>query len=312
MHIGIIGAGFSGLLLANRLKDYATNITVLEKSKGVSGRLATRRAIDYHFDHGAQFFAARSKRFLNFLQPLVDNKIIIPWKGDFAELDYDKVLKTRKWDDEPYHYIGNPSMSAIGKFLAKDIDVHKETKVLKAYKNKSWVVKTQTNSYEFDILIFAIPCAQVKEIIDIPVTDTMIPCFSLMTKVDNFDWPYNANFVKNSKISWFSYNKPTAKKGTLVVLSTNQYALDNNKENAIDDLTNEIRLITKQNINFEYKSLQHWRYANAKKGTGMPFYYDVQNKIASCGDWYVRGTVEGAFKSSSALAKKIIDYLKTL
>lgn len=50
--IAIIGAGLSGLSIAHLLKDYA-QITVFEKARGVSGRLSTRRAEPYVFDHGA-------------------------------------------------------------------------------------------------------------------------------------------------------------------------------------------------------------------------------------------------------------------
>ncbi len=42
-NIAIIGAGLSGLTAANILKDYS-NITLFEKSRGVSGRMSTRRA----------------------------------------------------------------------------------------------------------------------------------------------------------------------------------------------------------------------------------------------------------------------------
>jgi renalase len=53
-NIAIIEAGLSGLTAANILKDYA-DITIFEKSRGVSGRMSTRHAYPYSFDHGAQF-----------------------------------------------------------------------------------------------------------------------------------------------------------------------------------------------------------------------------------------------------------------
>ena len=57
--ISIIGAGLSGLSVAHLLKDYA-DITLFEKARGVSGRIASRRAEPYVFDHGAQYFTART------------------------------------------------------------------------------------------------------------------------------------------------------------------------------------------------------------------------------------------------------------
>ena len=58
-NIAIIGAGISGLSLANMLKDIA-NVKVFEKSRGFGGRVATRYSEDFEFDHGAQFFTIKT------------------------------------------------------------------------------------------------------------------------------------------------------------------------------------------------------------------------------------------------------------
>ena len=64
--IAIIGAGLSGLSIAHLLKENA-DITLFEKARGVSGRMSTRRAEPYFFDHGAQYFTARTKAFQDFM-----------------------------------------------------------------------------------------------------------------------------------------------------------------------------------------------------------------------------------------------------
>ena len=50
----IVGAGISGLTLARRLSNAGEIVTVFEKSKGVGGRLATRRGSGLLWDHGTQ------------------------------------------------------------------------------------------------------------------------------------------------------------------------------------------------------------------------------------------------------------------
>jgi len=50
--IAIIGAGLSGLSAAHFLKDHV-EITLFEKACSVSGRISTRYAGPYFFDHGA-------------------------------------------------------------------------------------------------------------------------------------------------------------------------------------------------------------------------------------------------------------------
>lgn len=55
----IIGAGFSGLILGQRLKKAGQEVLILEKAKSVGGRMATRRDGDATFDHGAQFSSSQ-------------------------------------------------------------------------------------------------------------------------------------------------------------------------------------------------------------------------------------------------------------
>ena len=54
--IAIIGAGLTGLSIAKQLQDSQATLTLFDKSRGVSGRVATRRAeVAGHtlrFDHG--------------------------------------------------------------------------------------------------------------------------------------------------------------------------------------------------------------------------------------------------------------------
>lgn len=55
MRIAIIGAGISGLRAALEM-SHSRDITIFEKSAGVGGRVATRRAEAVHINHGAPKF----------------------------------------------------------------------------------------------------------------------------------------------------------------------------------------------------------------------------------------------------------------
>ena len=59
----IIGAGISGLTCAASLRAAGLSPKVIEKSRGIGGRMATRRAGALSFDHGAQFLTAKSEPF---------------------------------------------------------------------------------------------------------------------------------------------------------------------------------------------------------------------------------------------------------
>lgn len=79
------------MVIARRL-GVSAEITVFEKSRGVGGRIATRYAGEFEFDHGAQFFTARTPGFRRFLQPLIDNGVVANWTARFVEIDRDRIF----------------------------------------------------------------------------------------------------------------------------------------------------------------------------------------------------------------------------
>jgi len=52
--IAVVGAGIAGLACARKLIDAGHAVRVFEKSRGVGGRMATRRTPQGTYDHGAQ------------------------------------------------------------------------------------------------------------------------------------------------------------------------------------------------------------------------------------------------------------------
>jgi predicted NAD/FAD-dependent oxidoreductase len=56
MKIVVVGAGISGCVSAFRLAEAGHDVTLLEKGRGLGGRMSTRRMGGARIDHGAQFF----------------------------------------------------------------------------------------------------------------------------------------------------------------------------------------------------------------------------------------------------------------
>ena len=71
----IIGAGLSGLVAAHELVKNNWEVLVLDKGRGVGGRLATRRAAEAKFDHGAQYFSTKTPDFQSFAENLIQKQI---------------------------------------------------------------------------------------------------------------------------------------------------------------------------------------------------------------------------------------------
>ena len=110
--IAILGAGLCGLTLANTLSE--NSIYVIEKSKSVGGRMATRRDGLATYDHGAQFYTQTKAQDFFWHQRWMKNGISKQWfvRGDRI------------------HFCGTAGMTILAKDLAADRKIFFEEKVL--------------------------------------------------------------------------------------------------------------------------------------------------------------------------------------
>lgn len=133
-----IGAGLSGLLAAAGLQSGGARVLVLDKGRGVGGRLATRRTDSGVFDHGAQFFTARDPQFRLRVEAWQAAGMVRAWAAGFALAD-----GTSKRDGET-RFCGVTGMSSIAKHLAHGLDVHVNVKVVRVQtEGRGWVVTTE-------------------------------------------------------------------------------------------------------------------------------------------------------------------------
>lgn len=324
--IAIIGAGLSGLVLAKKLQSHA-QVTVFEKSRGVGGRLATRYADPYQFDHGAQFFTAESEAFQQFLSPLVTQGVLGHWPARFVELERDKVLSQRQWGKEWPHYIGLPKMNAIGKYLAQGLDVKLQTRVESLKKpSASWELLDENGQSLgcYDWVISTAPIPQTQVLMpecfshsDALKASRVVGCFALMLGyAEPVPLPWDAALVKDADISWISVNssKPGRPTGfSLVVLATNQWAeanMEADQDSIIQHLREEASAVAGLDLQHSnHVALHRWRYANSNKHKGDAYLLDTENHLAVCGDGCIQGIAEAAFTSASKLAESLIPHL---
>lgn len=105
----IIGAGIAGLSAARTLLDSGRAVTVLDKGRGVGGRLATRRIDDATFDHGAQFFTVRGDAFRAVIDLAINDGVVDEWCRGFGTTDgYPR-------------YRCPAGMNTLAKWLASDV-----------------------------------------------------------------------------------------------------------------------------------------------------------------------------------------------
>lgn len=319
MKVAVIGAGLAGLVVARRLQMLA-DVTVFDKSRGVGGRMATRYAEEFEFDHGAQFFTARTEAFRSFLQPLIVDGAVVNWHARFAEFDRANIVSMRSWSDDYPHYVGAPRMNSVGKFLASNLNVFLNSEITAVSKDRNgWRVSDSNGSLAgpFDWIVLTPPAAQTAalaeaypDLVTFCRDRSLVGCFALMLGYAdpiNLDW--QAALVSNADISWISVNssKPGRKTPfTMVVQSTNNWAqthLDHDSNFVLEHLLDEASLVTGVNLrNTAHCQLHRWRYANIARQKGATFFVDEETRLAACGDWCVRGRVEAAFSSASDVA----------
>ena len=130
----VIGAGMAGLIAAAELRRAGRRVLVLDKGRGVGGRLASRRIDGATFDHGAQFITTRDPRFAAVLEQGRQGGAVEEWCRGFAG-----------GADGHARWRGKPAMSAVAKHLALGIDLHLEMPVIALRRDEvRWSAETTT------------------------------------------------------------------------------------------------------------------------------------------------------------------------
>lgn len=146
----IVGAGLTGLTVANRLRENGISVMIAEKSKSVGGRMATRRSDTATFDHGAQFYR---------LKKPIEN-LHLRWS--------EKSLVTRWFDARDVtHFNCAKGMTALAKDLAVGLELKLEERVLQLVPRPvGWSICCESGrEYISERVILAAPLPQSLEIL---------------------------------------------------------------------------------------------------------------------------------------------------
>lgn len=152
----VVGAGIAGVIAARRLQKAGWQVTVLEKSKGYGGRMATRRIGEAIFDHGAQFFTMHSMFFRVLVENMQDEGVVKDWSRGF--LNGDRILSL----DGYLRFFGREGMSAVVKHLAEPLDVRLQEEVTALEPvGPNWRLRTKSGSeFQASAVILTPPLPQ--------------------------------------------------------------------------------------------------------------------------------------------------------
>lgn len=319
--VAIIGAGISGLTCARRLAS-RFDVRLFDKSRGVSGRMATRRAgpAEASFDHGAQYFTVRSKRVKPMLEEWIDDGIVALWRGNVCILRPDLTIQR-----EPTpRYVPMPGMSALGKHLARHLHVETNTRIEKARRAASgWTLTTADGAEHgpFDVLVSTAPPEQTLEIVgeESPFASTLAsqqfdPCWATMI---HFEQPvpvsYDAAFVQENPLRWICRNnsKPgrNPDQECWVLHASPEWSkehLEQSSEDVTPQMLEAFSNATEKPLGkFHHAASHRWRYSAPVNPLEDGYLWDDQAKLGIAGDWCSGARVEGAVLSGLSLAEKI-------
>ncbi|MBC7754211.1 MAG: FAD-dependent oxidoreductase [Moraxellaceae bacterium] len=302
----ILGAGISGLTLAHRLSKKTNNFLVVEKSRGIGGRLATRRDGENIYDHGAQFYKISPKHELAFDQMWMSCGLVKNW-FTLNEVQYQTSQK---------------GMTGLAKFLAdgKSVDLSREIALIKIENNLVILTCTDQSVIKCQKLFITAPLPQAvillersgfeipQNIKDVKYAHALVALFELEDLSDYQLLPYQEKisdtiFSVSQQNTKFEKNSPT-----LTVAMTPDWSLEN--FNSSDE--KNLVLITvflqkylmlngsKLDAVILKSQLKKWRYSHPINPLTCG-YVKLNSQIVLAGDGFSGGSINHAVKSGLSI-----------
>jgi predicted NAD/FAD-dependent oxidoreductase len=342
-NIAVIGAGMAGVSCARTLAEAGHQVTLFEKSQGLGGRMATRNSAFGTFDHGAQYFTARDKRFIHALES--SQALCKPWSANTVRvLDEHGSVTAEGLPGNDAHWVPTPGMSALVKHWALPLQtlhrVELGTKVTQLARDalhpEQWQLHTEAAEGAqhvfsgFDSVLLAMPAAQASALLKTsPLTSQMAqpidhvevaPCWTLMLAFPQAVQPglitlgpqWNAARSTHHRIAWLARESSKPGRGTVerwtvqASAAWSQEHIDDSAERVQGKLIKAFSEITGIHAEPAHVDTQRWLYAQTTQPLGQSHLWDEKTKVGVCGDWCLGHRVENAFISGLELALAVV------
>jgi predicted NAD/FAD-dependent oxidoreductase len=328
--IAVVGAGVSGLICARTLSDHGLRVTVFEKSRGVGGRMATRRTAEGpSFDHGAQYFTVRDPRFQRYVDAWTHDGIAAPWAGRLGSACRGRLESK---SGKTQRFVGVPSMNAVCRHLAGDMTIQFRTPVNSLARTDGiWTLRDDAGRVlgEFDGLVCAVPgpqCAQLlaalPEMRQPCAAVPMASCWAVMLAfAEALELSLDGLFIAESPLSWAARNcskpgrsvDPEERPDTWILHATPEWT-DAHLEADAATVWPALLEAFWQATGLpkrppSYAACHRWRYALPLEPLESRCLFDPDLLVGACGDWCCGPRVEGAFLSGQTLAGRLLSQL---
>ncbi|HVO70888.1 MAG TPA: FAD-dependent oxidoreductase [Aggregatilineaceae bacterium] len=159
----IVGAGIAGLMAARTVAQQGAQVTLVESTERVGGRLATRAIGPGRADCGAQFFTARTPEFQNWVDRWLEDGLAFEWSRGWSS----GSLGTTPSEGHP-RYAVRGGMLALAEHLAQGLDVRRRSRLVSVMLQRGhWVALDERGQrYSASALILALPVPQALQLLD--------------------------------------------------------------------------------------------------------------------------------------------------
>ncbi len=332
----VIGAGMAGLICAQQLKQAGLDVTIVEKSLGLGGRMATRRLQGTWVDHGAQLIAAKSDNFARFIRKLQEKGIVQEWTRNVYQLSNSGLVPPT--DDKRHpRYCCPMGMTAIAKHLINEIPVLTNTRIVSvSHTETKWQLKTTRQEIlETSAIVSTIPAPQFLPIFEEVLATApsflqavqsvkFAPSVTVMAGYSTtndipLEWQA-VQCVDDPILNWISYDSSKhpdkADQPVFVFQSTAEFAKQSMEEPDLElagkPLLNQVgRLLSKWLANPEWWQVHRWRYALVEESLGVSCLSTaIPLSLVCAGDWCAGKNIEAAYQSGIAAAESAIELLR--
>jgi predicted NAD/FAD-dependent oxidoreductase len=338
--IVVIGAGISGLICAQGLRQAGYQVLVLEKSRGVGGRVATRRLQETCADHGACYIKPKTKLLSQLIEFLGDRNLIELWTDTVFE---HQPITGLILQNSASCYVPSQGMSAIAKTVFQPgLSIQKESRVIQIHQDSanSWCLTLENNTQiHTKAVVIAIPAPQARDLLT-PLDPNLLgtefinhlnsvefdPCISVMVGYSPNSQPLPEwkalTFNDNPDLGWIGFDsskRPQPQPPHFVIQSSADLAQQHLETQDLQPIGNY--MLQKAAAYLALPWLEHpewiqvhrWRYAFPRTPldiTCLPA--NTSLPLVCCGDWCGGNFIAGVIRSGLAAAQKIDNQLNHL
>lgn len=318
----IVGAGISGLLAAQHLSRYGVQVTLIEKSRGFGGRMASKVVNDALFDTGAQFMTTRNIAFRERVETWLSKGEVLPW--------YAGPLRNMR-------YVGSAGMTTVPNRIGSELDTRLSEHVTRVrFEEGSWTVETrpygteETRRHQADWLILTQPVPQCLELLEASGIEldydeemelrkiTYYRCLTVMAQLEGPSGIPNpgAMDLNHDLLRWIGDNHAkgiTQVPGSVTLHSSPKFAeraWDVPPEQWVPAILQAAKPFIKAEV---LDSQSHrWRYSEPvriyqeKHPFRKPYFLDEDLQLGMAGDGFNGPRIEAAAISGMELASAIL------